>query len=176
MIFYTGSKARMREIHPMRKSAKSCAGLLALFTASVAVAQPLYKSVDAQGKVTFSDSPVPNAVEVQEVQVQPGPSEAEQQEGTERVKRMESQANDLGAANTERAQQRKQAQDQHTGKQASETDAQPATGTNNGYSYPKRPLYPPVVKPPMRPEHPLVPGGSGRPVQLPAVPITPPGQ
>jgi hypothetical protein len=147
--------------------------VIALFASGV-IAQPLYKSVNAQGEVTFSDSPPPNAVEVQEVQVQPGPSEAQQQESAERVKRMQSQANDLGAANAERTRQRQQAQQGQ--QQAKENEVQPVTDYNNGYSYPNRPLYPPVIKPPMRPEHPIAPGGPGRPAQLPAAPIVSPGR
>jgi hypothetical protein len=117
-------------------------------------------------------------VDVQEIQVQPGPSEARQQESAERVKRIESQANDLGAANAERAQQRKLEQQQGQ-QQARETEVQPVTDTNNAYSYPNRPLYPPVIRPPIRPEHPVAPdgpNGPGRPVQLPARPIIAPGR
>jgi len=135
----------------MRKPVNCGASIIALFVSSIAIAQPLYKSVNDQGEVTFSDSPLPNAVEVQEIQVQPGPSEARQQEAAERIKRMESQANELGAANAERAQQRQQAQQQAGEKQASETEVQPVTDYNNGYRYPNRPLYPPVIKPPVRP-------------------------
>jgi cell pole-organizing protein PopZ len=147
--------------------------VIALFASSV-IAQPLYKSVNAQGEVTFSDSPPPNAVELEEIQVQPGPSEAQLQESAERVKRIEAQANDLGAANAERTQQRQQAQQGQ--QQAKENEVQPVTDYNNGYSYPNRPLYPPVIKPPMRPEHPIAPDGPGRPAQLPAAPIMAPGR
>ena len=107
--------------------------------------------------------------------MQPGPSEAQQQESIERVKRIESQASDLGAANAERAQQRKDEQLQSQ-QQAKDTEVQPVTDYNNGYSYPNRPLYPPVITPPMRPEHPIAPDGPGRPTQLPAAPIMAPGR
>ena len=156
----------------MRIQVKWCCFAVSLFATS-SVAQPLYKSVNEQGEVTFSDSPPPNAVEVQEVQVQPGPSEAQQQESIERAKRIESQASDLGVANAERAQQRKDAQLQSR-QQAKETEVQPVTDYNNGYSYPNRPLYPPVISPPIQPERPIWPGGPGRPVQLPAAPVVAP--
>ncbi len=42
----------------MRMPVNRCAMVIALFASSV-VAQPLYKSVNAQGEVTFSDSPPP---------------------------------------------------------------------------------------------------------------------
>ncbi|MEN8206558.1 MAG: hypothetical protein ABFS24_11165 [Pseudomonadota bacterium] len=45
-----------------------------------------------------------SAVDVQELQVQPGPSEDQQRESAERRKRIESQANEPGAANAERTQ------------------------------------------------------------------------
>ena len=158
----------------MRNQVKSCCIAVSLFATSV-IAQPLYKSVNGRGEVTFSDSPQPNAILVKEVKVQPGPSEAQQQESIERVKRIESQASDLGAANAERAQQRKDAQLQSQ-QQAKDTEVQPVTDYNNGYSYPNRPLYPPVITPPMRPEHPIAPDGPGRPAQLPAAPIMAPGR
>jgi hypothetical protein len=129
----------------MINQVKTCRIVISLFTASV-VAQPLYKSVNSQGEVTFSDKPLTNAVEVQEIQVQPGPTESQQREGAERLKRIESQASDLGAAN------------------------------NDNYNYPNRPLYPPVARPPVRPEHPINPGVPGRPVRLPAAPIRAPGR
>ena len=147
--------------------------VMLLFFASGVAAQPLYKSVNEQGEVTFSDSPVPNAVEVQEIEVQPGPSEAQQRESAERLKRIESQANDLGSANAVRAQQRKEEQLQAQ-QQAKDNEVQPVTGYNDGYNYPNRPRYPPVISPPVHPGYPAIPGGPGVPVQLPAAPIMSP--
>ncbi len=156
----------------MQNQIKWCCFAVSLFATS-GVAQPLYKSVNEQGEVTFSDSPPPSAVEVQEVQLQPGPSAAQQQESIERAQRIESQASDLGAANAERAQQRKDAQLQSQ-QQAKEPEVQPVTGYNDGYSYPNRPLYPPGNRPPIRPEQPILPNRPGRPVPLPATPIVAP--
>ena len=156
----------------MQNQIKWCCFAVSLFATS-GVAQPLYKSVNEQGEVTFSDSPSPSAVEVQEIQLQPGPSEAQQQESIERAKRIESQASDLGAANAERAQQRKDAQLQSQ-QQARETEVRPVTDYNDGYSYPNRPLYPPVIRPPIQPERPILPDRPGRPVQLPAAPVVAP--
>ena len=153
---------------------KTCCIVISLFTTCV-VAQPLYKSVNSQGEVTFSDKPFPNAVEVQEIQVQPGPTESQQRESVESLRRIESQANDLGTANAERAQQRKDVQ-QQAQQQTKDNEVQPITGYNDNYNYPNRPLYPPVVRPPVRPEHPINPGVHGRPVQLPATPARPLGR
>ena len=153
---------------------KTCCIVISLLTTCV-VAQPLYKSVNSQGEVTFSDKPLPNAVEVQEIQVQPGPTEAQQRESAESLRRIESQANDLGTANAEREQQRKDVQ-QQAQQQTKDNEVQPITGYNDNYNYPNRPLYPPVVRPPVRPEHPINPGVPGRPVQLPAAPSRPLGR
>ena len=158
----------------MRNQVIGCCIAISLFASSVS-AQPLYKSVNEQGEVTFSDSPQPNAVEVQEVQLPPGPTEAQQQESLERAQRIESQASDLGAANAERARQRKDDQ-QQLQQQAKEENVQPITGYNDGYRYPNRPQYPPVMRPPIKPELPIPPGGPGRPVQLPAAPVMAPGR
>ena len=70
-----------------------------------AVAEKIYRSVDQQGEVTFSDEPPPNAMDVEQVEVQPAPTEAERRESVEQMKRMESQADELGAARTERTPQ-----------------------------------------------------------------------
>lgn len=156
----------------MINQVKWCCITVSLFATSV-IAQPLYKSINERGEVTFSDSPQPSAIVVKEVQVQPGPSAAQQQESMERMQRIESQASDLGAANAQRAQQRKDAQLQSR-QQANENEVQPVTGYNDGYSYPNRPLYPPAIRPPGQPERPVLPDSPGRPVQLPAAPVLAP--
>jgi len=155
----------------MQNQVKWCCFAVSLFATS-GVAQPLYKSVNEQGEVTFSDTPQPHAVDVQEIQVQPGPSAAQQQESIERAKRIESQASDLGTANAERAQQRKDAQLQS--QQQAKDEVQPLPDYNDGYSYPRRPLYPPVISPPIQPERPILPERPVRPVQLPAAPVVAP--
>ena len=79
--------------------------IAALLFATTSVAEPIYKSTNAQGQVIFSDEPPPNAVNVEQIEVQPAPTDAEHRESMERVKRMESQANEMGAARQERSQQ-----------------------------------------------------------------------
>ena len=58
--------------------------------------------------------------------------------------------------------------------QAKDNEVQPVTGYNDGYNYPNRPRYPPVISPPVHPGYPAIPGGPGVPVQLPAAPIMSP--
>ena len=78
--------------------------IAALFFANGSIADPIYKSTNAQGQVIFSDEPPPNAVNVEQIKVQPAPTEAEHRKSVERAKRMESRANEMGAARRERSQ------------------------------------------------------------------------
>jgi hypothetical protein len=121
--------------------------------ASVA-AETLYKSVNEKGEITFSDSPPENAAHVQEIQVQPAPTEQQHREGMERQKMIESQANELGAANAARAQTRQQSAPQEV-PQAVE----PIESYNTGNYYRNNP------QAPNRPIRPLP--GNPRPTPLP---------
>ena len=85
---------------------KNTAFILAICLFSTgAVAEKIYRSVDQQGEVTFSDEPPPNAMDVEQVEVQPAPTEAERRESVEQMKRIESQADEMGAARAERTPQ-----------------------------------------------------------------------
>jgi len=79
--------------------------MTALLFANASIAEQIYKSTNAQGQVIFSDEPPPNAVNVEQIEVQPAPTDAAHRESMERVKRMESQASEMGAARQERSQQ-----------------------------------------------------------------------
>jgi hypothetical protein len=79
--------------------------IAALLFANASVAEKVYKSTNAQGQVIFSDEPPPNAVSVEQIDVQPVPTDAQHRESMERIKRMESQADEMGAARQERSQQ-----------------------------------------------------------------------
>ncbi len=63
--------------------------------AATAVAQGVYRSVDKDGKVTYSDKPPASAVSVEEVDVQPASSDEEHREAKERAQRDKQQANQL---------------------------------------------------------------------------------
>jgi hypothetical protein len=85
--------------------------LVLAILAATANAQTVYRSVDAHGNVTYSDQPPPrNAVKVEEVSVQPGPSDAAQREARERVQRDEAKANEMRQAREDRLQQQQAAQ------------------------------------------------------------------
>jgi hypothetical protein len=79
--------------------------IAALLFATTSAAEQIYKSTNAQGQVIFSDEPPPSAVSVEQIEVQPAPTDAEHRESMERLKRMESQASEMGAARQERSVQ-----------------------------------------------------------------------
>jgi hypothetical protein len=58
----------------------------------VAAADTIYKSVDAEGNVTFSNTP-PAGVEAQQINLQPGPTPAQQQQSIEEEQNLETQSN-----------------------------------------------------------------------------------
>jgi hypothetical protein len=58
------------------------------------MAETIYKSVDAEGNVTFSSTP-PAGVEAQQIQLQPGPAPAAQQQSIEAEQNLEQQSNEL---------------------------------------------------------------------------------
>jgi hypothetical protein len=81
-----------------------CMLMLALPTGTVA-AEQIYRSVDAEGNVTFSNEPPAGAVAVDTVNVRPGPSDAEQSAARERMQRQEATASEIGEARASRVQQ-----------------------------------------------------------------------
>jgi hypothetical protein len=127
--------------------------------ASVA-AETLYKSVNEKGEITFSDNPPENAAHVQEIQVQPAPTEQQQRESMEREKMIEAQANELDAANAARAQEREEQAPQEI-----PAAVEPVQTYNRGVNQGN-------TQPPKRPVQPL----PGRPVQLPATPVQRPAR
>jgi hypothetical protein len=124
------------------------------------IAEPVYKSVNDKGEVTFSDSPPPAAVDVQQIQVQPAPTESQLKEGQAREQRINSQANEMGAASAQRQQDRQQEAKQ----QAPAEEVQPVESYNTNYPDRRRPG--------VAPGRPVTPG---RPVHLPARPVQAPG-
>jgi len=139
------------------------AGCMLALLAGTAAAEQIYKSVDADGNVTFSSQPPADALDVDEVKVQPGPSAAEQQAARERVQAQEATASELGEARASRVQQQP----------AASPDApavvEPVDPVNQYYGYP-------YENPPRRdnlpgrlPDRPV--NLPARPIQLPARPV-----
>jgi hypothetical protein len=133
--------------------------LFSCAAASVA-AETLYKSVNEKGEITFSDSPPENAAHVQQIEVQPAPTEQQQREAMEREKMIEAQANELGAANAARAQEREQQAPQEIPEVV-----EPVQSYNRGYNQGN-----------IQPQQPVVRPLPGRPVQLPARPAPRPAR
>jgi hypothetical protein len=74
-----------------------CLTAIALSTSLLsvaAVAETIYKSVDAEGNVTFSSTP-PAGVEAQQIELQPGPTPAQRQQSLEAEQNLEEQSNEL---------------------------------------------------------------------------------
>lgn len=59
-----------------------------LVASGLVSAQQVYRSVDEQGNVTYSQEPPEDAREVEPVDIRPGPTKAEQREAQERMRRM----------------------------------------------------------------------------------------
>lgn len=150
------------------------AGCMLVLTllAGTAVAEQIYKSVDAEGNVTFSSQPPADAVDVDEVSVRPGPSEMAQREARERMQRQEATATEMGEARASRVPPQPQP----------DPDApavvEPVEPVNQYYGYPyrkpssgnQRPDRPvQLPERPVRPVRPVRP--PSRPVQLPARPV-----
>jgi hypothetical protein len=60
-----------------------------------AVAETIYKSVDADGNVTFSNIPPPAGVETQQLEIQPGPTPAQQRQSIETEQNLETMSNEI---------------------------------------------------------------------------------
>ena len=60
-----------------------------------AVAETIYKSVDAEGNVTFSNTPPPEGVEAQQLEIEPGPTPAQQQQSIETEQNLETMSNEI---------------------------------------------------------------------------------
>lgn len=129
-----------------------CALLLAMVAGTVA-AEQIYRSVDAQGNVTFSNQPPANSVTVDQVSVQPGPSDAAQREARERMQRQEAAANEMSESSARRVQQKPQATPAVPGQ------VEPVEPVNQYYGTPTRNRFRDRV-----PE---------RPAQLPTRPVRP---
>ena len=83
--------------------------LMLVVVAGTATAENIYRSVDANGNVTYSNKPPANAVNVNKVSIQPGPSDAEQREAQERLQRQETTPNAMSEERERRLQEQKAA-------------------------------------------------------------------
>jgi chaperonin cofactor prefoldin len=75
----------------MKRQRQLTIAIISLIWTCTATAEAVYKSVDAQGRVTYSSTPPPDAPGemVEEVSIEPGPTEQQQQEAMERAKKLQ---------------------------------------------------------------------------------------
>jgi hypothetical protein len=134
--------------------------LMLIMPAGTAAAEQIYRSVDAEGNVTFSSQPPTGAVAVDKVNVRPGPSAAEQNAARERVQRQEATASEIGEARASRVQP-------PPGTPVAPEVVVPVEPLNQYYGYPSGDT----------PRHDQLPERlPGRPVNLPARPVQPPAR
>ena len=69
--------------------------LISILLCGTAAAETIYKTVDAQGNVSFSNTPPPEGVEAQQIELQPGPTPAQQQQSIETEQNLETQSNEI---------------------------------------------------------------------------------
>ena len=129
--------------------------------AATVAAETLYKSVNEQGEVTFSDEPPENAARVQQIEIQPAPTEQQHREALERETLIRQEADRLGAGNAERAKMRA---DQAPQQQPA--DVEPIESYNTGNYYNRNVPQHPIQPAPGRPRPTPLP--VTRPVQRPA--------
>ncbi len=78
-------------------------GLIAFGLISVCeAAQPVYKSVDEAGNITYSAQPPPGADAVKQMELDPGPTEAQQAAAEERVRQQVEAADSAASSGEER--------------------------------------------------------------------------
>jgi len=133
-----------------------------------ALAGEVYKSVDAAGNVTYSTTPPADAVEVQAVDLPPGPSEQQVQEAVERAGQTRQAADKMTEQRRQKEQayreRREQAGQENVQSQApADTSGDSYYGAGWGYPYYPRPIrpHPPKPRPPIEPPPPpVVKGGA----------------
>ncbi|MGH8610625.1 MAG: DUF4124 domain-containing protein [Gammaproteobacteria bacterium] len=78
--------------------------VLLLACCSVACSEPIYRSVDSEGRVTFSSKPPVGARQVEEMQIQPGPTATQIEATKARAMRTIEQAQKRESPTEERRQ------------------------------------------------------------------------
>ena len=133
--------------------------MILLSPSLAAPAEPIYKSVDEQGKVTYSAEPSAEGVSVEQLKVAPPPSADEVQRAEEQTQKLKEQAAEL-----EKERKAREAE------QAAAAKADAAASGGHTVVVP----VPGVVDDPTRiPLRPALPAGPARPVPTP-LPARPP--
>lgn len=158
-----------------RKSARRVPGLARLATwltvtlmlVAAPSAQTLYRSTDAEGATTYSDRPIPEAVETETVEVPPPPSDEAIEQSRQRAMRQRELAEEF---TEERETKRAEQEAAKRNRPEAPAPAPPPGYGSEGpyYGYPYHP------RPPGRPGRPLYPYEWEGPGDHPA--FRPPGQ
>lgn len=157
-----------------------------LLTALPVAAQQVYKSVDANGNVTYSSTPPPDARAAEPVDLPPTPPAAEIEAAQQREKSLQELGDQLSQERQEleakRAEERKAVREEAALQQPAQTPAD--SGDDWGYGwwipgYPNyrphphpRPPYPPRPVPPRPDRDPTAP--PDHPAYWPREPVLPP--
>ena len=129
-----------------------------LFSVSIPIAaQQIYKWVDDNGNVHYSDHPDPD-VQAEQIFIKPSPDSRSNQDSDEAIKRLQATSNELEASRQQRETARAKEQEkirkerEQSAKQEKETDKRESQRDRWYYGgFPQRPPTRPPVKPPNKP-------------------------
>lgn len=149
-------------------------GLGLVFCSLTILGQPVYKSVDEQGNVTYSNTPPETAKQVEKVDIKPGPSKQNTEDSQQSLETTKATAKQMEKDRKSREIERNK-QREAAAKEAEKFATPEESQKNYGSHYP---IYQqPIVRPrPPRPPpsagNPPPAGGGDRPVAVP-LPATP---
>lgn len=105
---------------------------VALLAACTASAETVYKSVDAQGRVSYSSTPPITAPEemIEKVKIAPGPTEQQKQDATQRAKALETDRSRAEATKQEQQTQPSRATADDRGPTSKSSNLDPAESSN----------------------------------------------
>ena len=133
-----------------------------LFSVSIPIAaQQIYKWVDENGNVYYSDHPDPN-VQAEQIFIKPSPDSRSNQDSDEAIKRLQATSNELEASRQQREKAREIEQEKNrksleeSAQQEKETDKRETYRDRWYYGrYPQRPPINPPNKPPVKSRPPI---------------------
>lgn len=122
-----------------------------LLLAATAATAEIFRSVDADGNVTFSSTPPPEAVQVDQIDTRAGPSEEQSRAAQERLERMRSTADEMRESREAREAARAEQRAEQRAASGAGTQPRADYEDDRGYWwYAGRPLpVRPVPRPPL---------------------------
>jgi hypothetical protein len=159
--------------------------LFTLITTHAAIAEPVFKSVDERGAITYGDRPADGAILSAPVTLEPGPSDAAITQAREQAAQAIQSSDEMAAARADAERARAQAaRDRRSAQPAGPAWADyPYPPPSRYGSYPAWPTYPAFPPRPPRPGYRFPPEWEGpgdhpafRPGHRPVRPVRPPRQ